>query len=316
MTTTTRIVLDGSTMDSGRRQGAWVEKTFGKGGIGLPGDLAAIPSPPEVLYIKGNLPPGPRVALVGARKADDYGRRISYNLSKDLANAGVCVVNGGALGVDTAAIEGCLAGGGRPVVVQGTGLDITYPAKNKNLFNEVAQKGALVSEYAPGTPGIPARFAMRNRIISGLSVAVVVVQATLGSGSLITANFALKQNRKLMAIPGMIDNPLSSGTNQLIRKGALLVEKASDVLSVLGMSIARQPSLGLVENQPELSREESTVLAVLGSGSFSIDTLCERMRCSSSHLNVLLLEMELKGLVTKKPGMIYCRKSNIDSTSA
>ena len=273
---------------------------------GFPPSLVSIPSPPKVLYLEGRLPPPPRVAVVGSRDADRYGLEVARALGAGLSAAGVAVVSGGAGGVDTAALEGCLEGPGRPVAVLGTGVDVAYPAANRDLFRRVAQSGALVSEYPEKTPGRPAHFPQRNRIISGLSEGVVVVRAAKKSGSLITAREAVRQGRVLMAVPGPAGDNLSAGVHQLIRQGARLVESAADVLNLLAIGDTRQTTLSLVLSE-ELDGSERALLEALGEESCDIDMLSTRTGFKSSQVASLLLQMELKGLVTQRPGMQYCR---------
>ncbi len=276
-----------------------------RGQAGYPAILAGIPSPPESLYIRGNLPAAPRVALVGSRAADEYGMSMARKLGAELATAGVCVVSGGAGGIDTAALGGCLDGGGTPLAVLGTGPDIAYPASNRELFEELALKGALISEYAPGTQGRAFHFPRRNRIISGLSLGVVVVRAAEKSGSLITARLAVKQGRLVMAVPGPAGEPLSAGVHDLLRKGARLVESAQDVLSELSISADGQKSLELVERQPDLTERERKLVEALGQRGGSVDDLVTTIGMSSSEVSSALLQMELKGLVEQRPGMVY-----------
>lgn len=273
---------------------------------GFPPLLVSIPSPPKVLYVEGRLPPPPRVAVVGSRDADRYGLEMARALGAGLSAAGVSVVSGGAEGVDTAALWGCLEGPGCPVAVLGTGVDMVYPAANRALFERVAQGGALVSEYPPKTPGHPAHFPKRNRIVSGLSEGVVVVRAAKKSGSLITAREAVRQGRVLMAVPGPAGHSLSAGVHQLIRQGARLVEGAADVLELLAIGDTRQPTLSLVFSE-ELDSSEKALLEALGGEPCDIDVLSTRTGFASSQVASLLLQMELKGLVTQRPGMLFCR---------
>jgi DNA processing protein len=276
------------------------------GDPGFPPALVSIPAPPKVLYLRGRLPPPPRVAVVGSRDADRYGLEVARALGAGLAAAGVSVVSGGAGGVDTAALQGGLQGPGRPVAVLGTGVEVAYPAANRGLFERVAESGALVSEYPPRTPGRPAHFSRRNRIISGLAEGVVVVRAAKKSGSLITARQAVRQGRMLMAVPGPAGESLSAGVHQLIRQGARLVEGAADVLGLLGIGDARQATLNLALFE-ELQDGEKALMEALGEESCDIDVLSTRTGFQSSRVAALLLQMELKGLVTQRPGMIYCR---------
>ena len=287
-------------------EAAMSSSTLKLGEPGFPPALVSIPSPPGILYLRGRLPPPPRVAVVGSRDADRYGLEVARALGAGLAAAGVGVVSGGAGGVDTAALEGCLEGSGRPVAVLGTGVDVAYPAANRALFERVAQSGALVSEYPPKTPGRPAHFPKRNRIISGLSEGVVVVRAAKKSGSLITARDAVRQGRVLMAVPGPAGDNLSAGVHQLIRQGARLVESTSDVLELLAIGDRRQTTLSLVLEE-ELEGSEKALLEALGEESCDIDILSTRTGFESGQVAALLLQMELKGLVAQRPGMIYCR---------
>ena len=284
--------------------------TLNRGEPGFPPALTSIPSPPEILYLRGRLPPPPRVAVVGSRDADRYGLEVARELGSGLAAAGVSVVSGGAGGVDTAALEGCLEGSGRPVAVLGTGVDVAYPAANRTLFERVAAQGALVSEYPPKTPGRPAHFPKRNRIISGLSEGVVVVRAARKSGSLITARDAVRQGRVLMAVPGPAGDPLSAGVHQLIRQGARLVEGAADVLELLAIGDSRQTTLDLTLAE-ELEGTEKALLEAMGEESCDIDVLSTRTGFDSGRVAALLLQMEVKGLVTQRPGMIYCRARSL-----
>jgi DNA processing protein len=274
----------------------------------FPVELSSIPDAPKKLYLVGKLPPSPRVAIVGSRKSDNYGLEIARSIGAGLALAGVSVVSGGAGGVDTAAIEGCLSEGGRPLAVLGTGIDIAYPAANRSLFVQVAQSGALVSEYPPKTPGLPRNFSMRNRIVSGLSDGVVIVRAAKKSGSLITAKYATKQGRVLMAVPGLANDPISAGCHHLIKKGAILVESASDVMNALSISAEQQQSLLIAENLDNINvnKEERQLLNILERGACAIDAVTEQVELAGSQVASLLMQMELKGLVVQKPGMMYC----------
>jgi DNA processing protein len=273
---------------------------------GFPPELRAIPQPPVELFLVGELPPPPRVAVVGSRDADDYGLELSGRLGRELAAAGVCVVSGGAGGVDTAALEGCLTAGGRPIAVLGTGVDVAYPTGNQALFDRIAGAGGLLSEYPPGTPGRPEHFPKRNRLVSGLSSGVVVVRAARSSGSLITAREAARQGRTVCAVPGPAGHPLSAGVHDLLRRGARLVETSGDVLEALSIR-GSQRSLVLPEPAASLSPEEQQILSALGEAACPIDSVCARTGLPSARVSALLLGMELRGLVVQKPGMRYLR---------
>lgn len=283
----------------------------------FPACLAAIPQPASEVWIRGRLPPAPRVALVGARRSDVYGLELARSLAVGLSQAGLAVVSGGAAGVDTAALQGCLEAGGRPVAVLGTGLDLAYPSSNRALFERVAERGVLLSEYPPGTPGLPAHFPKRNRLISALADGVVVVRAALNSGSLITARLAARQGRKVLAVPGPAGEALSAGAHLLLRQGAVLVEQAADVLAALGLSNGTQTRLDLAAPGPhpaaallepvELSGPEGQVFGVLGAEGLPVDLIAERCGLPVGQVSAILLGLELKGLVAQKVGMRYAR---------
>lgn len=281
---------------------------------GFPAELTAIPEPPAELYLCGRLPPGPRVGVVGARDADAYGLETARRIGGGLAAVGVCVVSGGAGGVDTAALEACLEAGGDPVAVLGTGLDVVYPSSNRALFERIAGRGALLGEYPPGTPGLPHQFAHRNRLISGLADGVVIVRAAVRSGSLITARAAARQGRMVMAVPGRAGERLSAGVHDLLRQGAVLVESADDVLCALRLPGSGQRSLPLAVAAGELDQDEQRVLEALGEADCHIDVLTSRCGLASARAASMLLDMELKGLVVHKPGMVYRRVQRVAGT--
>ena len=196
--------------------------------------LRHISDPPPFLYVRGSLSSGEvrSVALVGSRRASAYGRRISRKIARDLARMGGCVVSGMARGIDTEAHKGALDGGGKTVAVLGCGVDVLYPPENGDLYRAILETGAIVSEFPPGTQPKPAHFPVRNRVISGLSRAVVVLEGTDRSGSLITAGFALDQGREVFALPGPVDSTRSAGPHRLIRDGAALIRSAADIMFV------------------------------------------------------------------------------------
>ncbi len=283
--------------------------TFKPEDSGFPDCLRSIPSPPAQLYMQGRLPSMPRVAVVGSRDADEYGLRMAGELGAGLAQAGVTVVNGGAAGVDTAALTGCLESGGSAVVVLGTGLDQVYPASNRGLFARLPERGALLTEHAEGTHGLRGHFATRNRIVSGLALGVVVVRAAEKSGSLITARYAGRQGRLLMAVPGQAGERLSGGANWLLRRGAILIESASDVLQALELTDHPQKSLAFAEKTSPVdlaaNEDERQMLQALASGPGPIDMMATRSGLDSAKTASLLLQLEIKGLVQQQPGMVY-----------
>lgn len=212
--------------------------TLHLGDDAYPPDLREIHDPPAHLYVQGQLPSAPMIAIVGSRRATPYGLRVAYRLAADLSGCGVAVVSGLARGIDAAAHRGALSGPTPTVAVMATGLDRIYPPEHAELASQIARTGALVTEAPEGTLPLPARFPIRNRIICGLSKGVVVVEAAARSGALITANMAGREGREVFAVPGSIENPLTEGTHALIEDGARLVRDVEDILAEL-------PTLGL-----------------------------------------------------------------------
>ncbi|MBI4194471.1 MAG: DNA-protecting protein DprA [Betaproteobacteria bacterium] len=271
-----------------------------------PGALLQIADPPPVLYVKGmvNVLNQPALAIVGSRHATPQGVAIAESLATALSAAGLTIVSGLALGIDAAAHRGGLAGRASSVAVVGTGLDIVYPARNRALAHELAAKGALVSEFQPGTPPLGANFPRRNRLISGLARGCLVVEAAAHSGSLITARLANDQGREVFAVPGSIHAPLAKGCHQLIREGAKLVETAQDVLEELGIVVMPAPA-------PSASHETDThareILDHIGFAPCDIDTLSARSGLASDLVASLLTQLEIKGVIAALPGGIYQR---------
>lgn len=254
--------------------------------------LREIASPPRVLQVLGELPREPMVAIVGSRRPTEYGRQVTYQLAGELAKAGVVVVSGLALGIDSIAHQAALDAGGRTVAVQACGLDSIYPASHRGLAKAIlAASGAIISEYPPGTPALKQHFPARNRIISGLAQAVIVTEADAASGSLHTANFALVQGRHLMAVPGNITSPRSAGPNNLLRQGAAAVTSASDVLADL--------DLGALSLQPVRagSPEEVAIMELIGQGLASGEAIIERSGLSAAQFANLISLMEITGKV-------------------
>lgn len=278
-----------------------------------PGLLKEIFDPPLVLYCAGGTEAlqGPAVAVVGARKPTPYGRTVAERLAADLASRGIVIVSGLARGVDSCAHWGALREG-RTVAVLGSGLDVVYPAENRDLCRKIAESGAVVTEYPLGTRAWGSHFPLRNRIISGLALGLVVVEAAERSGSLISARLALEQDREVMAVPGSALSPQSKGANRLLKSGAALVEDWRDVAEELP-SPWREELLardgGSPGEPPELNAEERNVVQWLPSdGSLHIDELVERTDRSVSEILSLLLGLELKGLVFQLPGKMFQRR--------
>jgi DNA processing protein len=274
-----------------------------------PGLLREIHDPPRRLWVQGDCDfGGLLVAVVGARECTPYGEKATYELSRDLARAGVTVVSGLAYGIDTAAHKGALDGGGKTVAVLGCGIDLPYPARNQGLKEKIAANGTVVTEFAPGTEASPWTFPQRNRIISGLSRGVVVVEGGVKSGSLITADFALQQGREVFAVPGPITSPQSEGPNRLIQNGAKLVLSVADILDELGAS-AQLPLTDRPSSEDDSeSREALTVLKLLNEGSKHMDDLIASSGIGVGTMSGLLVDLEIRGKVGSLPGGFFERK--------
>lgn len=272
-----------------------------------PLNLKPIYDPPPLLYIKGSLLPQDSiaVAMVGSRNPTTYGQLAAERISLGLSRKGVTVVSGLARGVDSSAHRGALAGGGRTIGVLGCGVDIIYPPESGDLFAQVAARGAVISEFPLGTPPDSDHFPIRNRIISGLALGVAVVEATLRSGSLITARFALDQGRDVYAVPGNVDSARSAGTNRLIKEGAKLVTQAEDILEEIH-HIPR-PSTPEALPHPKLSEEESRVYLTLEQEALHIDQIIALTALPSSKVSAILLALELAGHVKQLPGMRFAK---------
>jgi DNA processing protein len=307
-----------------------------------PARLRELPDPPAALYVVGDarLLSGPCVAMVGARQCSRYGFAQAYEIAAGLAAAGVTVVSGLAFGIDRQAHLGGLTGPGRSLAVCGTGLDLVYPDANLDVWRELAASGAVVSEFAPGTPPQAQNFPIRNRIIAGLSLGVLVVEAAARSGSLITARAALEQGREVFAMPGPVNLPSFAGCHALLAQGARLVQAADDIVAALSRELAGfvdapravppvavRPAARPAGSSPpsapslrppkepspppdasDLGGLEADVFALLGeSGRLHIDALATRLSAASGAVSRALVLLELKGLVRKLPGMYYTR---------
>lgn len=275
---------------------------------GYPPLLREINDPPVMLYVKGELPDfeSPAVAVVGTRHPSHYGLKMSEVIARDLAYSGVTVVSGMARGCDTAAHKGALFAKGRTIAVLGTGVDVPYPGENAKLYAQILEAGAVVSEFPMSTPPAPYNFPKRNRIISGLSLGVVVVEAPLRSGALQTARLALDYNRDVFAVPGPVTSPKSMGTNRLIKEGAMLVETAADVLGALNITGESRAAAG---TEPlALSGDERVVWDSIKDDPVHIDAIISATGLSAPVASALLLDMELRGLVVQTPGMCFLRR--------
>ncbi len=273
-----------------------------------PSLLKEIPHPPPVLFVKGSLELGPySLAVVGSRAATSYGRRITKDWISELARAGLDIISGFALGIDTLAHQAALRAGGYTVAVLGCGLDQNYPAENRLLREEIVkQGGALITEFPLGTKPKPQNFPVRNRIISGLARGVLVIEASAQSGSLITARLAAEQGREVMAIPGSIYSGRSHGCHRLIREGALLVDRPDQILEALGLEVVfAEPRSDVKELT--LSSLEDKVLKCMEVYPIHVDDIAHRSGLAVSQVSGILLALELKGLVQGLPGNFYQR---------
>jgi DNA processing protein len=276
-----------------------------------PTRLRAIPDPPPALAVRGALPPEEAaVAVVGARRASEYGRRIAETLARGLAEAGLAVVSGLAAGVDAAAHRGALAGGGRTIAVLGTGLDRVYPSWHAPLAAAVAAQGALVTEFACGTPPLAFHFPRRNRLISGLTLGTVVVEAAEESGSLITARYANEQGREVFAVPGPIGPAGHRGPHRLIQQGAKLVTRVEDVLEEIAPALAgRLAERRAAAAVAALTPEERRILAAVDAEGRHVDEVIRHAAVPAGPALETLLALELRGLVHQLPGKRFRRRA-------
>ena len=275
-----------------------------------PPALLQSPDPPLLLYVQGMLPllASDSVAVVGSRGASAQGLDHARAFAQALAEAGYAVVSGLALGIDAAAHEGALAAtAGTTIAVVGTGLDRVYPSRHRALARRIVERGAMVSEFAPGTPALPENFPQRNRIIAGLARGTLVVEAALRSGSLITARLASEAGREVYAVPGSIGSDKSRGCHALIRQGAMLVESAQEIVDDLrgSRSVVTAPTAADGGTQSE---RRDPLLDALGGDPQSIDSLMARTGSSAGELAARLLELELQDLVARLPGGLYQRR--------
>lgn len=279
---------------------------------GYPRYLAAIDDGPPILYARGNasLLTRPMVAMVGARNASVNGRSLTRRMAAELAGDGLVVASGLARGIDTAAHEGALSGG--TVAVMAGGIDVVYPPENARLYDDIVAMGCAVSEMPPGTQPQASHFPRRNRIVSGLSLGVVVVEASLKSGSLITARMAADQGREVFAVPGHPMDPRAQGPNDLIRHGATLTEGTADVLAVLNDMLRRPLAEGrkavfaaapqAIVDESELAHARTLLLESLGPSPVTVDLLIRECQLSASVVSLVLLELELAGRLERLPG--------------
>jgi DNA processing protein len=312
----TRIV------EAGRRDYEPVRKTLSDIGARLitirdaeyPANLRNIYDPPPMLFVRGQVRQADEraIAIVGTRRATPYGRMVSETLGRDLAARGVTVVSGLAIGADAAAHRGALSvAGGRTIGVLACGIDVPYPRETMELREQAIAHGAVISEVPPGTPARPARFIARNRLISGLSLGVVVTEAPERSGALITAEIAANQGRQVFAVPGSVNSELSRGTHDLLRDGARLAASVDDVVDELDLGVSPpQPAPAAEPEQASdagLSGDERPILAALSLQQRHVDDIVHHCQLPVSRTSAGLLMLELKGLVRRLPGNMFMR---------
>ncbi len=286
-----------------------------------PDILKQTPSPPYVLYVQGRLPDFDSVltiGVVGTRRCSKYGTEATNSICSALAASGVITVGGMASGIDTAGAWATIDAGGTAVGVAGNGLDIVYPAENAELVREMTEKGCIISEYPPGTPGYRYNFPARNRIIAGLSRGLLVTEAPKHSGALITAGYALENNRDVFAVPRSINETVYLGTNMLIQQGAKLVNSAEDILCEYPYAVKTAPvkkkdvikkekPSAVTENAKynNLSESEKTIAALLEREDMQIDEISRELGIPVSDVNTKLIMLEVKGIVKRLPGSVY-----------
>lgn len=271
-----------------------------------PDNLKVIKNPPDQLYCIGNLSLLSRksVAVIGSRKYTLYGKIVAQMIGKELAKAGIPVVSGLAYGIDSFAHEGTVNAGGEAIAVLGTGIDVIHPARNANLYNRIAKSGLIISEYPPGTPGAKYTFPQRNRIISAISESVVVVEAGLYSGSLITTDFANEQGKSIYAVPGNINSQFSVGTNKLIKDGAIPMISISDIVSDVKdfEYIPQEIENTLGSDELEVYKE------IQKSSCCSIDSIAHNLNKNIGKVSAILTVLEIKGVIMTYGGKVFLAK--------
>ena len=313
--------------DTGRAGGPAL-RGLGPSEAEYPALLRPVPAAPETLHVRGRLvdEDALAVAVVGSRRATPYGLDVAETMAADLAARGVTIVSGLARGIDSAAHRGALRVGGRTIAVLGSGVDVVYPPENRRLAEEIVERGALVSPFPPGTPPLPQHFPMRNRVIAGMSLAVVVVEAAERSGSLITARLAAELGREVLAVPGRVTAPESRGANRLIQDGVALALGWEDVIAALperwkacldatgkiGAGNAAGEGRDAAEAGPGECRTDVTVaarrvLSLLGEDPVDIDHVIERSGLGAGRVSALLLDLELEGRVRQMAGKRFVR---------
>ncbi len=280
--------------------------------------LKNIPDPPIVLYVKGGIKQEDQsgIGIVGSRRASFYGQNCAERFAAELAVRGITVVSGMARGIDTYAHRGALKQGGRTIAVIGSGFNNIYPQENKRLEQEISLNGAVVSEFPMDMRPLPQNFPRRNRVISGLSMGILVVEAARNSGALITADFALEQGREVFALPGKVDSNTSFGTNGLIKQGAKLVSSVDDILEEFVLPAAERkkdnPAAPVVTNFTAQNEEEKAVYAIVSTQPLQLDELVEKTNMDIPKISDILLKLQLKRLIKQLPGKQYIRNRDYE----
>ena len=273
-----------------------------------PQNLRTIFDPPVVLFVRGEIHEEDRfaVAIIGTRRPSEYGKSMAMSISRDLAERCLTIVSGGARGIDTVAHWAAVNAGGRTIAVLGCGVDVAYPSENRDLYDKISRNGAVISEYVPGTRPDAWRFPVRNRLISGLSMGVLVVESKLSGGAMITATIAAEHGRDVWAVPGSADSSVSEGPHRLIKEGAKLVESADDILEEMGIEVetpAKQPK-AVPDN---LTPEQKLILQALDLQPKHVDQIIAECRLTPAAANSSLTLLEMLGLIRRVPGNAYVR---------
>ena len=272
--------------------------------------LREIYDPPIMLFVNGKMPPAdiPRVSFVGSRRCTSYGSSCCYRFCKELAKD-IVVVSGMALGIDAVAHKGALDGGGYTIAVLGTGADVCYPASNRELMARIVENGCVISEFLPGTKAAPQNFPIRNRIVSGISLGCVVIEAMERSGTIITVDSAFEQGREVFALPGNVTSQFSVGTNRLIKQGANVLTQSKDILDVLGINKKPETKKEEKNNFLGVASDEDLVYDCISFEPISVDEICVRTNLKIQNVQYALLVLELQGRVQKLSAQRYIRQS-------
>lgn len=271
----------------------------------FPERLREIPESPGCIYLKGRLPDPVEmtVGIIGARDGTEYGKMVARTLAKELSEYGISIISGMAYGIDTAAHEGALLGGGKTYAVLGCGVDICYPAINRKLYSKIQEEGGIISEYPEGSPPLPHHFVARNRLIAGLSDILIVVEAKERSGTFITVDRALEQGKQVFVVPGRITDPLSRGCNKLLMEGASLCLSKEDILSCFSIEAGKDN-----EKKPNLKGEEKRIYNALDLEGKHIDALYKELGIPLQSLYSVLVKMEIEGYCESFSSSYYRKK--------